>query len=1299
TLTITDEMMADGKLTLTGGSIPLTVMGASDMLTGGGHRILTDNGISTNFNACAVSGDFCTLPDIVLKAAGRQTYDITLSGLPDDAEIVLIDGDRKPVAADAGNPLSFKALPYGVYDYEILAPGKKMLRGSFEVSSAAGMGTRTITLTMETIATGAWDGKTITEPVKVTAAESGVTGGDFAGQEGYYKITSGAELSWLAIEPWMMTLNANQRIYARDADYVEKVLQKKTSQHTELVSYFDGEMHYPSLSNTEISSLAKAYEHRTPSVARHAVLANDIDLSEFAWTPIGTESNPYTAVFDGNGKTIRGFYIKSTSACQGLFGEICKATVAHLTLIGSIESSAATVGGVAGKARESTLAAIDCQVEITMTSATTNQRNAVGGLVGDLVNGPSRISNCSFTGSISNGYQQVGGLVGQSMNAKITGCVNRGVINGTQKVGGLVGYDNGSMIQDSFNYGAVEVTGSMGGGLAGYVSGTTISDSANSGTVSANASANSGTVGGLVGIARGASCLTRVENSGVVSATGGQVGGIAGSVQSEDKTTYSILHQVANRGAVTGGGDRVGGVVGYNKGCVVKNGYNNAPVTNTGKGALSTGGIVGMSEYNPWGAASVIVENVYNAGAVNAHNTTAVGAVVGDIVGTQGTAPLKNAYYLVSTAAVAVGDQKEADAISKTPDALKALAPALGSWFKAAADGENDGYPVFETLQRPVVMESYDPDIWLTSYPTVVATLAKECEGILEMQINEGKYAQGSSFTPESDGSYTVSFRAKYGEKFSAETTVRFKVDTAAPTGTICFTQAQNQVSAGVITVMPTDTGSGIASITVTGPEGYSQTKTAAPWEFAVVKAGTYIAKVTDQVNQVSTAISQNVAFVSLTGLTIAKADGETSTATLSNGVLRLTICLNATDTVFALKAVALSPIEQEIHTVTWHSSNDAIASISTTGMVTAHQTGLVTITATAMGTQASLMVKSTKKISGTANDGIATTVNPAAELNSLITNTLPKPESTTLTAAQKMQLAVVTEAVQQMDEHAQQGMSNEALAALDVLLKTASQIQPQCSKQTASGVTLTKKQEIPAAPQAVGLLAAAGVTGTDSNPQTVELSMTQLAPIATAPLSFSLKLMVQGESKQLKAPMIMTVQVPQDYVYSNSHSIRHVKNDGSVEWLSFHFDSAARTISFRVGSFSDFIMMSRPTGGSTSGVGDGDNHDNFWKEVRQAITVAADGIIIKADAAGMNDVPASVIELLTGKNVTLVIATGDKDIVINGLSTPKVEAHRIYFTFAQLTELVKNHVQTSSTAGAAPNLSASNASVVTAKP
>ena len=65
------------------------------------------------------------------------------------------------------------------------------------------------------------------------------------------------------------------------------------------------------------------------------MLTTNIDLTGEAWTPIGSESNPYTGTFDGQNHTISGMTLENAESYSGLFGNVT-GTVRDFTVTGSI---------------------------------------------------------------------------------------------------------------------------------------------------------------------------------------------------------------------------------------------------------------------------------------------------------------------------------------------------------------------------------------------------------------------------------------------------------------------------------------------------------------------------------------------------------------------------------------------------------------------------------------------------------------------------------------------------------------------------------------------------------------------------------------------------------------------------------------------------------------------------------------------------------------------------------------------------------------------------------------------------
>ena len=195
-------------------------------------------------------------------------------------------------------------------------------------------------------------------------------------------------------------------------------------------------------------------------------LDNDIDLTG-EWTPIGTESQPYTGTFDGNDCTITGLKITGSNRYAGLFGQINPGgTVKNVVLTGVNITSGTFVGGVAGW--------------------------SFGG----------KIENCSVSGSVSGSSgSDVGGVVGYQQVGSITGCSSSATVKGTERAGGVVGVTNGGTTPLTACYATGNVTvendgtsNAWAGGIVGmHGTGTLIACYA-TGNVSGNI------VGGAVGV-------------------------------------------------------------------------------------------------------------------------------------------------------------------------------------------------------------------------------------------------------------------------------------------------------------------------------------------------------------------------------------------------------------------------------------------------------------------------------------------------------------------------------------------------------------------------------------------------------------------------------------------------------------------------------------------------------------------------------------------------------------------------------------------------------------------------------
>lgn len=180
------------------------------------------------------------------------------------------------------------------------------------------------------------------------------------------------------------------------------------------------------------------------------------------WTPIGTESQPYTGTFDGNNYTITGLTVNQTRNYVGLIGCIgSDGTVKNVKLENvNITGDGYFVGGVAGT-NYGTIE--NCSVDGTLT----NYVQYLGGVVGDNY---GSIIGCSSSGTITGTGPNVGGIGGQSVGGTIMACYSVANIKGRSSSGGVLGQTNRETVVIACYHAKGNVTGEQSriGGVIGW---------------------------------------------------------------------------------------------------------------------------------------------------------------------------------------------------------------------------------------------------------------------------------------------------------------------------------------------------------------------------------------------------------------------------------------------------------------------------------------------------------------------------------------------------------------------------------------------------------------------------------------------------------------------------------------------------------------------------------------------------------------------------------------------------------------------------------------------------------------
>lgn len=224
----------------------------------------------------------------------------------------------------------------------------------------------------------------------------------------------------------------------------------------------------------QLAYLAQQVNNGTDYERKHFRLVSDLDLRGNEWTPIGTYRKPFWGGFDGGGHTITGMTITGNRDYVGLFGE-CHNFTAASSYIKSVTVKQANISGC----------------------------NFVGAIAGEGAN----ISDCYSIENTICANRCVGGICG-SLTGNISGCYNSSSVSGNSTAGGIMG-------SASYN-------GIVGNGVVQYCY--------NIGAVTVRQQDSS--VGGITGASANRYDISNCLNCGKITGNGKNVGGIAGSTDS-----------------------------------------------------------------------------------------------------------------------------------------------------------------------------------------------------------------------------------------------------------------------------------------------------------------------------------------------------------------------------------------------------------------------------------------------------------------------------------------------------------------------------------------------------------------------------------------------------------------------------------------------------------------------------------------------------------------------------------------------------------------------------------------------
>ncbi len=281
------------------------------------------------------------------------------------------------------------------------------------------------------------------------------------------------------------------------------------------------------------------------------------------WTPIGSSSDPFTGILDGNGHEVKNLYInRSSDNYVGLFSYIDQAQIRSLGLNGSLMSvtgGSYFVGALVGYVKTQSV------ISNSYSAGSVSGGERVGGLLG-YVKSDNQITNSHSSTTVTGSSNFVGGLIGfVDNNNQINNSYSGGSVTGsTDYVGGLIGYlDASNQVHGSYNLGLVQGRSYVGGLLGALASNNEVTASFNVGSILANGNY----AGGLISLASTENAITSSFNTGAVQGLS-YTGGLIGYVSSDN------IIQLSFSTGVVGGNENAGGLIGFSfEGNTIENSF------------------------------------------------------------------------------------------------------------------------------------------------------------------------------------------------------------------------------------------------------------------------------------------------------------------------------------------------------------------------------------------------------------------------------------------------------------------------------------------------------------------------------------------------------------------------------------------------------------------------------------------------------------------------------------------------------------------------------------------------------
>lgn len=330
----------------------------------------------------------------------------------------------------------------------------------------------------------------------------------------------------------------------------------------------------------------------------HFELKNNLDISLIEWTPVGTETKPFTGQIDGGNFIINGLKITQLQENQKYYGFI----------------------GYAQSGKIFNLDLTNININLPAISNTVY----VGSVIAKNEN--AMLENIIISGNISianhsSSYESyAGGLIGYSSIDDVKSCINTANITAKTVAGGLIGYKKATAEINHFigNKNSGNITADIAGGLIGDGVLCFASECENNGTITGNNYA-----GGIIGRSDNVSIIDKCLNKGTITTISDTnylyegAGGIVGAITIVDTEYFGIASSIKNSynvGTITGHYN-AGGIIGAvaNNNFTIENSYNSGDVD----GNWYVGGVTGLN-------IGITIRQCFNTGKISSDNLSAI---------------------------------------------------------------------------------------------------------------------------------------------------------------------------------------------------------------------------------------------------------------------------------------------------------------------------------------------------------------------------------------------------------------------------------------------------------------------------------------------------------------------------------------------------------------------------------------------------------------------------------------------------------------------------------------------------